>query len=206
MAMVLPKFENPNPTVEYLRQEQTRLKTQADKMMEQTRIMDVFAKHGGLLGIGGSYMYNLMVYPDLDIEFNAYKVDKNAFIALLTDLANHDAVRGINCVDGVHFPSKTPGRPKGYWIGVDIPFADDRWGIDCWLQESSGENYFNNDKYTARLINLNQEVIDAILSIKYQLIYKGLYGKKYLSVNVYDAVLEGGVRTVEQFLDKMESN
>jgi|GEM_PF-693871 len=203
MAMVLPKFDDPNPTAEYLRQEQSRLKIQADKMMAQTKIMDVFSRHGKLLEIGGSYKYNLMVYPDLDIEFIPNKVDKASVASLLADIAKQDEVRGVQYADRANFPSQTPGRPIGYWIGTEIPFEGDSWGIDCWLQENS-QGIFIND-YSKRLTELDQQTIDAILSIKYHLIYKGLYGKKFLSAQVYDAVLDDGIRTTEQFLNKMRS-
>lgn len=196
--MKLPTFTDPNPSIEWLRDEQTRLRNQADKMMAGTKIMDVFAKCGQLSPIEGSYLYELMMYPDLDIGLTADTVTKQDFASLLKDLAAHSCVRGLSTADTINFDLSKRPMPKGYWIGVDIPFENDRWGIDCWLQQPDWGTD-QKDNYVSRLINLDQEAKDAVLAIKYELIRNGTYGKQYLSSDVYDAVLNRGVRTIEEF-------
>jgi hypothetical protein len=196
--MKLPTFTEPNPSVEWLRDEQARLRAQADKMLAETKIMDVLAKHGRLSPIEGSYLYQLMMYPDLDIGLTADTVTKQDFANLLKDLAAHPSVRGLSTADTINFNISKRPMPKGYWIGVDIPFEDDRWGIDCWFQQSDWGTDQKND-YANRLINLDQETKDTVLTIKYELIRNGTYGKQYLSSDVYDAVLNHGVRSKEDF-------
>lgn len=196
--MRLPTFTDPNPSVEWLRHEQTRLRSQADKMLAETKIMDVFAKYGQLSPVEGSYLYELMMYPDLDISLIADKVYKKDFANLLKDLATHPFVRGLSTADTINFNLSKRPRPKGYWIGVDIPFENDRWGIDCWIQQPDwGTDQV--DDYADRLVRLDQLAKDAVLAIKYELIRKGTYGKRYLSNDVYNAVLNHGVRTKEDF-------
>lgn len=198
--MMLPKFETPDPSINWLRSENERLKQQADKMMETTQIMDVFARYGKFLGVGGSYKYDLMVYPDLDILFTANKADKEAYLSLMEDLASQSCVRSVNGVDDVNFPSRSGTKPKGYWIGVEIPFENDRWGIDCWVQRPEWVN--NTDAiYESKLNKLGQDSRDAILNLKYQLIFRGLYGSKYYSNQVYDAVLARGPISIDKFLN-----
>lgn len=196
--MRLPTFTDPNPSTKWLRSEQARLRTQADKMLAETKIMDVFAKYGHLSPIEGSYLYELMMYPDLDIGLIADDVTKQDFANLLKDLAAHPFVRGLSTADTINFNLAKRPMPKGYWIGVDIPFENDRWGIDCWLQQPDWGTD-QTDDYADRLANLDQAAKDAVLAIKYELIRNGTYGKQYLSNNVYDAVLEHGVRSVEDF-------
>jgi hypothetical protein len=87
--MTLPTFTDLRPSAAALRAEQLRLQQQADKMLEKTKIMQVFAKHGTVSPIGGSYAYGLMVYPDLDFGLIANQVTKEAFASLLSDLARH---------------------------------------------------------------------------------------------------------------------
>jgi hypothetical protein len=199
--MRLPTYTDPNPSVEWLRTEQARLRTQADKMLMSTKIMDTFAKHGQLSPIEGSYLYELMMYPDLDIGLISDVVTKQDFANLLKDLAAHPAVRGLSTADTINFNLSKRPTPKGYWVGVDIPFENDRWGIDCWLQQPDwGTDQV--DDYASKLINLDQPAKDAVLAIKYELIRNGTYGKQYLSGHVYDAVLNRGVRTKEDF-DRM---
>jgi hypothetical protein len=197
--MRLPTYTDPNPSVEWLRKEQARLRTQADKMLATTKIMDVFAKHGRLSPIGGSYKYELMMFPDLDIELLADTVTKKDFASLLADLAANPAIKGISATDTINFKLAKQPYPKGYWIGVDIPFENDRWGIDCWLQQPDWGTDQKEGEYAERLMNLDQSGRDAVLAIKYHLIRKGTYGKRYQSGDVYNAVLEHGIRSVEDF-------
>jgi hypothetical protein len=141
-----------------------------------------------------------MVYPDLDILFTANKADKEAYLSLMEDLASQSCVRSVNGVDDVNFPSRSGTKPKGYWIGVEIPFENDRWGIDCWVQRPEWVN--NTDAiYESKLNKLGQDSRDAILNLKYQLIFRGLYGSKYYSNQVYDAVLARGPISIDKFLN-----
>jgi hypothetical protein len=197
--MKLPTYTEPNPSVEWLRNEQARLRSQADKMLADTQIMDILAKYGQLSPIEGSYLYELMMYPDLDIGLKANTVTKQDFANLLSELAAHPAVRGLQTADTINFILSKRPMPKGYWIGIDIPYENDRWGIDCWLQQPDWGTDQKDGDYANRLMHLNQSGRDAILAIKYELIRNGTYGKPYLSGDVYDAVLEHGVRSVEDF-------
>lgn len=200
--MTLPQFSNPSPRVSDLWDEQSRLKKQASRLIKETSIFDVFSKYGELSSIGGSFEYNLMVYPDLDIGVVAPTVTKNDFASLVGELAANEYVRKIGTADTVNFEPVHPGRrPKGYWIGLEVPFEEDKWGIDCWIQQPDwvldGE-----DTYANRLLTLEQSGLDAVLLIKYELIRRGVYGKVVFSGDVYDAVLDEGVRTVTEF-DKL---
>lgn len=197
--MTLPNFTGPSPSRDMLWQEQARLKNQANKLIDNTNILDLFAKYGKLSPIGGSYEYNLMVYPDLDIGVVAPIVTKNDFASLVSELAANEYVRKIGTADTVNFEPMHPGRrPKGYWIGLEVPFEEDKWGIDCWIQQPDWVSD-SEDTYANRLLKLEQSGLDAILLIKYDLIRRGVYGKAVFSGDVYDAVLDGNVRTVTEF-------
>jgi hypothetical protein len=161
--------------------------------------MDILSKYGQLSPIEGSYQYDLMMYPDLDVGLTAVAVTKQDFANLLSDLAAHPAVRGLSANDTINFSLSKRPMPRGYWIGIDIPFENDRWGIDCWFQQPDWGTDQKEGNYANRLMNLDRSGSDAILAIKYELIRNGSYGKKYLSSNVYDAVLEHGVRSTEDF-------
>jgi len=100
--MILPKFDNPRPTVEWLNAESIRLKKQADRMLKQTNILDRFVKYGRLSDIGGSYLYNLMIYPDIDLSVVANKVDDELIAKLMTELVKHKSIRGNHLVDTYH--------------------------------------------------------------------------------------------------------
>ncbi len=203
--MTLPQFTKPNPNLRELWEEQDRLKKQADKLIKETGIFKTFSRYGTLSAIGGSYEYNLMVYPDLDIGLVSEGVDKQTFSRLVGELTASEYVRKIGTADGVNFAAVHKGRPKGYWVGLELPFEGDRWGIDCWVQEPKWVSG-NVEKYTERLSSLDQTGRDAILLIKYDLIRRGLYGKTVFSGDVYDAVLDKGVRTVADFKQIIEAS
>ena len=203
--MNLPTFTISNPSVQWLRNEQERLVNQANKMMAETKILDIFKKHGHLSPIDGSYLYRLMIYPDLDIALTANNITKKDFASLLFDLASQPYVRSIETADTVNFNVSKLPRPKGYWIGLEIPFQDDRWGIDCWFQQPDWQVRQNDNNYTVRLMNLNETGRDAVLAIKYQLIKNGTYGKQYMSRDVYNAVLDNNVRSINDFEEFAQS-
>ena len=196
--MSLPKFENENPTEEELRGEAARLHAQADKMLAETGLLALLEQHGHNPSISGSYAYNLMVYPDLDMDLELDTITPEIVAGVAGNLAASGFIRKINYRDTVHFPAIRPGIPTGYWFGLEIPYEGDSWGVDCWLTEVSTSDVTND--YAERLAVLDQPARDAILRIKYDLIRTNQYGMgHYLSVDVYNAVL-AGIRDTESFL------
>ena len=201
--MTLPQLDDTNISAEGLLAEQLRLHDQADKMLKVTGISKIFARHGKVLPIGGSYDYGLMVYPDLDMDVISGNVTKQEYVALVSDVLSSEYVRKVSTVNNVDFTGKRPGMPKGYWLGIEIPFEGEKWGIDVWLQKHEWAKKFAEEQvnYKTKLSNISQEQKSAILSIKYHLIRMGVYGKNnYMSFNVYDAVLENEILTIEDFL------
>lgn len=197
--MSLPEFTDPNPTREWLFAEQERLQHQADKMMTETAVLELIGAFGNLGAIEGSYRYGTMIYPDLDVSVVSDAASKDHFAELLGELAKTSYVRRVSGVDTNFFSTLRHKRPKGYWIGIEIPFEGDRWGIDCWLQRPEWVEGSGRD-YTDDLKDMTEDQLYAILAIKYELIRSGRYGKDFLSTDVYDAVLEHGVASPEQFI------
>ncbi len=167
-------------------------------MMADTGIMELFNKLGDFTGIGGSYKYELMVYPDLDIGVINGDMNRDRVAAAVGEILANEYVRKVSVVDTINFDLSKRPKPKGYWVGIEIPYANDDWGIDCWLQQPDWVES-SEDPYANKLEALGEAEKDLILAIKYDLIYLGLYGKRYFSSDVYDSVLGGGVRSVDDF-------
>lgn len=199
--MYLPVFNNKSITSDELLVEQARLHAQADKLLADTNLINIFGKYGTASPIEGSYSYGLMVYPDLDIQIiTNHQLTKQEFADIVRKITTIESVRGLSVADRVNFSSTRVGRPSGYWLGLDIPFENDRWGVDIWVQtkkQATGDS----DRYKEKLTHLTSEQKVAILAIKYHLIREGMYGKPYLSVDVYDAVL-GGVSSFDEFMSR----
>lgn len=122
--MTLPKFSNPTISVDEQLTEQRRLHKQADKMLSVTKLLNVLGIFGTLHPIGGSYEYGLMVYPDLDLELVVPELDKKFFSEIVSKIVACDFVRKVSTADTVNFKPIHSGRPKGYWLGIEIPFDD----------------------------------------------------------------------------------
>lgn len=193
-----PTLDSPKPSIVELRAEQERLHKKADEMLAKTKLKEVFQRLGRFNEIGGSYSYHLLVYPDLDLGVTAKSVDRGDVAELLKQLALMPEVRKVSFVDNVKFKSKNKGQPKGYWIGLQVPYEDDIWGIDCWIQQEDWVH--GEDLYSKELKALDQDTKDIILGIKYDRIYQDLYGSRFKSVDVYDAVLNKGVISTEEML------
>lgn len=203
--MTLPTLEKPSPTPDELMQQQQRLHEQADRMLAETGLLDLLARHGEISPISGSYTYGLMVYPDLDLGLVSRTASKPEFADLVHELVGSNYVRKVSTADTVNFPRVHPGRPKGYWLGLEIPYGNDRWGIDCWLQRPEWQEG-ETDPYPERLSRISHQQVLAILAIKHYLIFQGIYGKTFYSVDVYDDVLDHGALSVEDFKESHSLN
>jgi hypothetical protein len=194
--MSLPSFEGEPPTIEQLRDEQERLHLQADKLLATTGIKDILSSYGQPMPIGGSYLYGLLVYPDLDLGVVAPDFGRKEAAQLLSKLSLSSYIQKISWADTVNFPLKNAGHPRGYWFGVEIPFEQDVWGIDCWFVTKDD----SDSTFQERLLALPESSKDTILRIKYDMIRQGLYGKEVQSVDVYNGVINGSVHDSISFI------
>jgi hypothetical protein len=169
-------------------------------------LLPILNKYGKVI-IGGSYTYNLLSHPDLDIDIVSENITKETFVALSAELLQLQHTSEFQSADRVNFLHKHPGkRPVGYWISPAINFEDSIWKIDIWLQKL--ESYTGDtNKYAQELLSLNDEKRVAILSLKEELLGKKIYGvgKEFLSVDVYEGVFRDNVRTIDDLRDFMSS-
>lgn len=188
--MTLPTFTKKDPSVAWLRQNQRRLQAQADEMLTATGLVAVFRRYGEVT-FGGSYAYDLMVYPDLDFGIVADSVPKSLAGELVGAICALDGVHRVAFADLIHFEPRR--RVKGYWLGIEVPFEGDLWGVDVVLQQ---RDWSRPDKLGSSMKGLSQATRDAILAIKYELIRRGEYGSKHTAGELYEAVLKHGLTDV----------
>ena len=196
--MTLPKLDEPYPSVDRLLKRQYQLHKEADQMLKDTGLLDLLSKFGTVDLGEGSYAYGLMAYPDLDLGIVSMDADKQVFCDMATELLSKSFVRKLSTADTVSFPPIQSGLPKGFWVALEIPYGDSRWGIDIWLQRPEWLDGHSNE-YAERLAHLSKKQVVAILSIKHYLIFNGSYGKDFYSVDVYDDVLDKRINSVEEF-------
>ena len=168
--------------------------------------MPILEKYGKV-SVGGSYTYNLLYHPDLDIDIVSDDITKEIFTTLSAELLSLQHTSQFQSADRVNFPHKHVGnRPIGYWISPTINFEGYIWKLDIWLQKP--ESYTGDtNKYEHELFSLDDEKRIAILSLKEELLNKKIYGvgKEFLSVDVYEGVLRGNVKTIDELRDFISS-
>ena len=181
-----------------LLQKQDSLHSEATSLLEKA-LLPILEQYG-TVSVGGSYSYKLLNYPDLDIDIVSEDATKDLFAELCGELIKLDVTSKFKSGDRVNFPHTHSGkRPFGYWISPDINFGENVWKLDIWLQKPKWYTGDTN-RYSEELLNISDDKRIDILSLKQELIERGLYGvgKEFQSVDVYDGVLRGNVRTVDE--------
>jgi len=188
-----------------LLQKQNDLHSEASILLEKT-LLPILEQYGKV-SVGGSYSYKLLNYPDLDIDIVSEEISKDVFATLSGELIKLDYTSKFKSADRVHYPH-TPSakrhtysakRPFGYWVSPDINFGDNVWKLDIWLQKPEWYTGDTN-RYAEELLIISDEQRIVILSLKEELIEKNLYGvgKEFLSEDVYEGVLRGNAKTIEE--------
>lgn len=189
-----------------LLQKQTDLYNEATQLLETT-LLPLLAPYGEV-SVGGSYSYQLLNYPDLDIDIVTADASKDLYAKLCAQLIALPNTAKFKSGDRVAFPhAQTGTRPTGYWISPEINIGSHVWKLDIWLQKP--EWYTGNThRFADALRALSDEKRLTILSLKEELISKNLYGvgKEFDSTLVYEGVLHGNVETVSDLRDFITKN
>jgi len=172
------------------------IRNEADRLIRETGLLEILSRHGAPT-ITGSYFMNIMAWNDLDLylqpgaDFDPY--------AMIADL--NAALRPFR-LDGFV-------DDRSIFYGCETNITGVRWNIDVWIR--SEERIAESLAYCRNILRRMDALPgarEAILSIKTDLIAKGMYGfdkhpsRHYHSRDIYDAVLNDSVRTTEEFLLK----
>ena len=188
-----------------LRVKQEILHREATELLD-TVIYPVLNQFGEV-GIGGSYVYELLSHPDIDLDVVNPELTKEMYADLCAKFIALEEVSNFRTSDRVNSPHSHPGdRPTGYWIAPEINFGENVWQLDIWFQIPEW-NTGNTNSYKEKLANLNDKQKISILSLKEELMTNGIYGvgKEFQSVDVYDAVLKDNIETVAQLREYKSS-
>lgn len=171
------------------------IRGEADRLLESglRDLLDAF----GEVHITGSYVLELMTWRDLDIHIVREDLDQSAFFRLGRDIA------ALLRPHRMHFRDetivRTSGLPRGLYWGVYL--GDERagaWKIDVWT--TSRADFEPSRRFTARLLErLTPERRETILAIKSACWRDPDYRKGFSSADIYNAVLDQGVKTVDEF-------
>ncbi len=162
----------------------------------------------GEVQLGGSYAYRTMV--DRDIDFDVILPDESILSYELRSVIGEKLLklpqlRSLKMSDPYHFPAGSKHQIDGIWFGLTMisEHTAERWNIDIWFLKS-GANTEQDGGLTEKLLHLSDSDREAIVAIKQACLDAGKKEKGRTSTQVYEAVLEHGVRTYDEFVEYLE--
>lgn len=173
------------------------LKGEADHILYELGFLHRLNRFGSTV-VSGSYFLEVMTWRDLDLYLavDADEMDEAAFFDL-----------GKEIVTCIH-PSKMNYRhtyggqsrhlPQGYYWGCYAQIQSYDWKVDVWAI-SPEETARKQQKLHDIKTNMNDMQRLAIMQIKHSLHHHPLYRKHFFSLDIYNAVLEDRVDSVDGF-------
>ena len=158
----------------------------------------------GEVEVQGSFAYSLMTKPDIDIHVFSEQPDLVGLADVARDYMTRPAVQRTMLNNYFDHPTKV-GFPKGIYFGLRIWFEDRLWNFDVWLMREDDLPDIRNFPKGWHT-RLSEEERSAVLLLRYQLMERGMYPRvsgteSFGSADVFLAVMNDGVRSVEQLLE-----
>lgn len=168
------------------------IKKEAEDLINEYKVIETLKKFGEV-HFTGSYELDLMYKKDIDISL----VNDNLSVADFTQLGK-ELIEKLN-TPTVYYRNTniTPveKRPENafYW-GIKTG----EWFLDIWAM--SREVFLRAENYISEIKSkLNEQNRIIILQLKNELLSLNVYGKKFGSRELYDAVLNNNVSSVADF-------
>ncbi|MFI9813513.1 hypothetical protein [Saccharothrix variisporea] len=167
---------------------QDELRAEADEVLDSLGLMTHLAVLGEPFRVGSAAL-GLMVKRDIDITVVVRELAMPPVAALGAQLAAHENVRVVQIRDDTGHWNTDPNYPDGLYLGVKY---GQEWNLDLWFVDDPTRQ---PDLHHAVAFppRLTDETRTAILRIKHDF-------PEYRSLELYEAVLDGGVRTVEEYI------
>ena len=177
---------------ELLNRQQT-LQARAHQVLGELNLLEHLRQYGEV-SIVGSLKLGLMAWPDIDIEtyIKNYSLDDTLQIA--KRFLEHRNAVDITIRD--YRLDTNPNKPKGLYIVGKYNLNEERWKLDLWLLQPEHKQSFD---ITDKMLDLTTQQRLAILRIKNSMWDHPQYRKGFASVDIYTAVLNHNVTTVDGF-------
>lgn len=174
------------------------IREKADLLIEKNDLMKLLTKYGRVFLVG-SYRMQTMAWNDLDFYIETSDFDSELYCAA--------AAESITRLAPVRFDGINRAEKRQLFLGLEVMEAGERWNIDIWWKEKAEIDaaIAYEDKLIERMQD-NPELKNAVVLMKQGLISRRLYGmdkgrKHFHSNDIYEAVFEKGILTLEQFLE-----
>jgi len=175
-----------------------KLGSEAKKVVADLGLLELFSEVADPQLVG-SVVYGLMYNRDIDIHAYVAEYDINKVAALLPRLAIKKSVQKVQFSNFREHRRdqfrKQSTLPHAYYVGMRTVQPSGEWKIDVWFARQEDVEEYTHPQLT----KLSHEQRGTILSLKEAWSTGSSYRDEVMSVDIYRAVLESGIRTAEQF-------
>jgi hypothetical protein len=173
------------------------LQTEAAAVLADLDVLALAGAVGRPVRVGGSAL-GLMVARDIDITTLCPRLEPAMVFDAMRPLVVHPRIRGLSFRKDTGRWHTDPRYPDGlYWRVEYATDAGVAWNLDLWFIHESATQ-FDLEHMKALPHRLTRESRVAILRIK-EAVADAPPRERVRSYEVYEAVLDHGVRTAEEF-------
>lgn len=160
-----------------------KVKADAEMILKMTNLAEVLSEFGEVK-IGGSFRYDLMWGPDIDIVVICMDPRKMS-VAALNKIIELRLFQKYEYGDFVKF--KREHRPESYIVNMILPFERKKWEVEAWFFKDYPESQKEMDELIKN--NLNEENKRSILELKRKREETGMTKYNIDSTTIYKMVL-----------------
>lgn len=186
---------------------ESRLRAEAEAVLDDLDLTAALEAIGDPIRTGSSAL-GVMVKPDIDLTTACPALDLAAFDAvtqLATRLTRHERVWQVTFRNDTGTWNAEPDMyPDGLYLQVRYRSAQPRdWSLDLWFVDRP-ERQPDLKQLRTLLPRLTDETRAAILRVKEEWTPRPEYGRSINGTLIYQAVLDGGVRTPPDFAEWLD--
>ena len=182
----------------YLLQRQQQLQDESRTILAELNLLELLSDAGTLRQVGSSVL-GLMVWRDIDLAVSSPRMSLERVFEVMQPLCIHPRVNRIRYLNesGTFNPTHLLMDERYYFGVYYTPQAGNEWKIDIsfWLMQGIHPEPIHD----AMKQQLTSETRLAILWIKDIWHQLPTYRNEVYSTDIYDAVLQHGVRTPAEF-------
>lgn len=160
-----------------------KTKQEADDLLRYGNVIKVLSKYGKVV-ITGSYKYDLMYGPDIDLVLLSDNPEKSSYEAFL-DFIKQRKFQKYQLGDFSKFPRKD--RPKAIIVVLIHEYKGKRWEIEIWFEKKLISDI--DADFEKLILGATEKQRQIILELKQQRDVAGINKHQLDSPTIYKGVL-----------------
>jgi hypothetical protein len=174
----------------------------ASRLLEASDLPVLLGDHGRIV-FSGSYAYDTMMSPDIDLHLLLDVFSRQSAVEVLDALIRQDWWNTYAFGDWVQerFRATVGGRaPRGYLLKLGATFEDRYWNVDAWVLDHGA---YAGDLWAPKMAAITGEQRLALLRLKRA---RAIGELQSPGVDIYEAVVDHDVTMPEAFLAWQAAN